>query len=98
MRSHTPKQYKDHLRHLRRLDHLSLVAEDKGQLAAAINSEFRLGQSVGLYVDKKEIKVQDLSAMSKDELIKQINELKDEIPNAKTIQLESTEAEEKLED
>ena len=36
--------------------------------------------------------------MSKDELIKQINELKDEIPNAKTIQLESTEAEEKLED
>ena len=74
------------------------TCEDKGQLAAAINSEFRLGQSVGLYVDKKEIKVQDLSAMSKDELIKQINELKDEIPNAKTIQLESTETEEKLED
>ena len=49
-------------------------------------------------MDKKEIKVQDVSAMSKDELIKQINELKDEIPNAKTIQLESTETEEKLED
>ena len=49
-------------------------------------------------MDKKEFKVQDLSAMSKDQLIKQINELKDEIPNAKTIQLESTEAEEKLQD
>ena len=57
LRDSASKQYKDHLRHLRRLDHLSLVAEDKGQLAAAINSEFRLGQSVGLYVDKKEIKV-----------------------------------------
>ena len=51
---------KDHYRHLRRLDDLSKKAEDKGQLAAAINAEFRLGQSVGLYVDKKEIKVQDL--------------------------------------
>ena len=96
LRDSASKQYKDHLRHLRRLDHLSLVAEDKGQLAAAINSEFRLGQSVGLYVDKKEIKVQDLSAMSKDELIKTINELKDEIPNAKKIQLEATETEEEL--
>ena len=91
LRDSAAKIYKDHYRHLRRLDDLSKKAEDKGQLAAAINAEFRLGQSVGLYVDKKEIKVQDLSAMSKDELIKQINELRDEIPNSKILELEAEE-------
>ena len=65
---------------------LGIIISDKEKICAA-----------GLYIDKKEIKVQDLSAMSKDELIKQINELKDEIPNAKTIQIEASE-EEKLED
>lgn len=91
LRDSASKQYKDHLRHLKRLDSLSQIAEDKGQIAAAINAEFRLGQSVGLYVDKKEIKVQDLSAMSKEELIKTINELKDEIPNSKVLEVEAEE-------
>lgn len=91
LRDSAAKHYRDHLRHLKRLDDLATQAEQKGQLAAAINAEFRLGQSVGLYVDKKEIKVQDLSAMSKEELIKTIEELKDEIPNAKTLQIEATE-------
>lgn len=91
LRDSAAKQYKDHLRHLKRLDDLSQVAEEKGQIAAAVNAEFRLGQSVGLYVDKKEIKVQDLSAMSKEELIKTINELKDEIPNSKVLEVEVSE-------
>jgi len=51
-----------------------------------------------LYVDKKEIKVQDLSAMSKEELIKQINELRDEIPNTKILEIEAEEGEDQLED
>ena len=94
LRDSASKQYRDHLRHLKRLDSLSQLAEDKGQIAAAINAEFRLGQSVGLYVDKKEIKVQDLSAMSKEELIKTINELKDEIPNSKILDVEAEDQEE----
>ena len=98
LRDSAAKAYKDHYRHLRRLDDLSKKAEDKGQLAAAINAEFRLGQSVGLYVDKKEIKVQDLSAMSKEELIKQINELRDEIPNSKVLEIEAEEGNDELED
>lgn len=56
LRDSAAKIYKDHYRHLRRLDDLSKKAEDKGQLAAAINAEFRLGQSVGLYVDKRKLK------------------------------------------
>ena len=83
--------YKDYLRHLKRLDSLSKKAEDKNQLAAAINAEFRLGQASGFYIDRKEIKVQDLSAMTKDELIKTINELKDEIPFEKVIEIEAEE-------
>jgi hypothetical protein len=83
--------YKDYLRHLKRLDSLSKKAEDKNQLAAAINAEFRLGQAAGFYIDRKEIKVQDLSAMTKDELIKTINELKDEIPFEKVIEIEAEE-------
>lgn len=94
LRDSASKQYRDHLRHLKRLDSLSQLAEDKGQIAAAINAEFRLGQSVGLYVDKKEIKVQDLSAMSKEELIKTINELKDEIPNSKILDVEAEDQDE----
>jgi len=94
LRDSASKQYRDHLRHLKRLDSLSQLAEDKGQIAAAINAEFRLGQSVGLYVDKKEIKVQDLSAMSKEELIKTINELKDEIPNSKILEVEAEDQDE----
>jgi hypothetical protein len=70
---------------------LSKKAEDKNQLAAAINAEFRLGQAAGFYIDRKEIKVQDLSAMTKDELIKTINELKDEIPFEKVIEIEAEE-------
>jgi ribosomal protein L29 len=89
LRDSASKQYRDHLRHLKRLDNLAILAEEKGQLAAAINAEFRLGQSVGLYVDRKEIKVQDLSSMSKEELIKTINELKDEIPNSKILEVEA---------
>ena len=94
LRDSASKQYRDHLRHLKRLDNLAILAEEKGKLAAAINAEFRLGQSVGLYVDRKEIKVQDLSSMSKEELIKTINELKDEIPNSKILEVEAEDQEE----
>ena len=45
-------------------------------------------------MDRKEIKVQDLSAMSKEELIKTINELKDEIPNSKILEVEAEDSEE----
>ena len=44
LRDSASKQYRDHLRHLKRLDNLAILAEEKGQLAAAINAEFRLGQ------------------------------------------------------
>ena len=87
MREKGITHYKDFIRHLKRLDGLSKRAEDKGQLAAAINSEFRLGQAAGFYIDRKEIKTQNLSALSKDDLIKSIKELKDELGETKIVEI-----------
>ena len=83
--------FKDYLRHLKRLDILSKKAENKGQYAAAVNAEFRLGKAAGFYVDRAEIKVEDLSAMSKEELIEQIKKLQDEIPQANVIEVPAEE-------
>jgi len=87
MREKGIAHFKDFLRHLKRLDGLSKKAEDKGQMAAAINSEFRLGQAAGFYIDRKEIKTQNLSALSKEDLIKSIKELNDELGETKTIEI-----------
>lgn len=92
MREKGVAHFKDFLRHLKRLDSLSKKAEDKGQMAAAINSEFRLGQAAGFYIDRKEIKTQNLSAMNKEDLIKSIKELGDELGETKVIEI-SDEAE-----
>ena len=83
MREKGIAHFKDFLRHLKRLDGLSKKAEDKGQMAAAINSEFRLGQAAGCYIDRKEIKTHNLSALSKDDLIKSIQELQNELGETK---------------
>jgi hypothetical protein len=87
MREKGIAHFKDFLRHLKRLDGLSKKAEDKGQMAAAINSEFRLGQAAGFYIDRKEIKTQNLSALSKDDLIKSIKELHDELGETKVVEI-----------
>tara|TARA_R100001443_G_scaffold108037_2_gene118233 strand:+ start:151 stop:681 length:531 start_codon:yes stop_codon:yes gene_type:complete len=92
MREKGVAHFKDYLRHLKRLDSLSKKAEDKGQMAAATNAEFRLGQAAGFYIDRKEIKTQNLSAMNKEDLIKSIKELKDELGETKIIEI-SAEAE-----
>ena len=51
----------------------------------------------GFYIDRKEIKTQNLSAMSKEDLIKSIKDLNDELGEAKTIEI-STDATEIIDD
>ena len=92
MREKGVTHYKDFLRHLKRLDGLSKRAEDKGQMAAAINSEFRLGQAAGFYIDRKEIKTQNLSALSKEDLIKEIRSLNHELGENKVVEISAEEA------
>ena len=74
------------------MDNLSDTAEGKGQLAAAINAEFRLGQAAGFYIDRKEIKTQNLSALSKEDLIKEIRSLNHELGENKVVEISAEEA------
>ena len=74
------------------MDNLSDAAEGKGQLAAAINAEFRLGQAAGFYIDRKEIKTQHLSALSKEDLINEIRSLNHELGENKVIEISAEEA------
>ena len=43
--------------HLARLEHLGRLAEENGQLNAAITAEFNRGKVIGLYVDKVDMTV-----------------------------------------
>ena len=85
MREKGVKYYKDYLRHLKRLDNLSDTAEGKGQMAAAINAEFRKGQMAGFYVDRREIKHLGLEGMSREALEKRLAELEQKIGESKNI-------------
>ena len=95
LRDQKSSSYRDYLRHLKRLDTLAQKAEAKGQYAAAVNAEFRLGQAAGFYIDKKEIKVQDLTTMSKDELIEKIKDLQNEMPKENTIDIIAEDSQDK---
>ena len=76
---------KDKLRKYKRFDHLSKKAEDKGQLAVAVNAEFRSGQMADMFVSKSEIKHVGLEGMSRDQLEKRLGELEEKIGEAKNI-------------
>lgn len=76
---------KDKLRKYKRFDHLSKKAEDKGQLAVAVNAEFRSGQMADMFVSKSEIKHVGLEGMSREELEKRLGELEQKIGEAKDI-------------
>jgi len=76
---------KDKLRKYKRFEHLSNKAEDKGQLAVAVNAEFRSGQMAEMFVNKSEVKHVGLEGMSRDELEKRLGELEQKIGEAKDI-------------
>ena len=76
---------KDKLRKYKRFEHLSTKAEDKGQLAVAVNAEFRSGQMAEMFVNKSEVKHVGLEGMSRDELEKRLGELEEKIGDAKDI-------------
>jgi len=79
------KKEKDRLAKYNRFDQLSKKAEEKGQLAAAINAEFRSGQMAGMFVDKKEITHVGLEGMSREQLEKRLEELENKIGESKNI-------------
>jgi phage terminase small subunit len=76
---------KDKLRKYKRFDYLSKKAEDKGQLAVAVNAEFRSGQMADMFVNKLEVTNVGLEGMSREQLEKRLSELEQKIGEAKNI-------------
>ena len=75
----------DKLKKYKRFDHLSKKAEDKGQLAVAVNAEFRSGQMADMFVNKLEVTNVGLEGMSREQLEKRLSELEQKIGEAKNI-------------
>ena len=72
--------------HVRYLGDLRDRAAANNQFSAAINAEKHRGQVGGLYIDRKEVLHAHINAMSKDDLIKRLEELDRETNGAiKTI-------------
>lgn len=66
--------------HVRKLAEIRDIALQNGAYAAAVAAEKHRGAVAGLYIDRKEIKFGMVDQMSKDEVLKEIQKLKDEFP------------------
>jgi phage terminase small subunit len=79
LRTKELNKYADKLRHLKTYDYLQEKAVEKGQIGHAVNAEFRKGQAMGFYIDRKEIKTSSLEGMTRDDLEKRLAELESKI-------------------
>jgi len=79
------KYEKDKLKTYKVFERLRNKAEEKNQLASAINAEFRAGQMAGFFVDKKEINHIGLEGMNREQLEKRLSELERNINENKQI-------------
>jgi hypothetical protein len=79
------KYEKDKLKSYKVFERLRNKAEEKNQLASAINAEFRAGQMAGFFVDKKEINHIGLEGMNREQLEKRLSELEKNINENKQI-------------
>ena len=62
---------------MRDLQRIRDAALDAGAFGAAVQAEYRRGQALGtIYVDRKEIRHGTIDSMSKDEVLKKLNEIK----------------------
>jgi phage terminase small subunit len=79
------KEEKDKLLSYKHYSRLRQKSEDKGQMTAAINAQFRRDQMAGHFVDRKEISHIGLEGMNREQLEKRLEELESKIGEAKNI-------------
>ena len=79
------KYEKDKLKTYKVFERLRNKAEEKNQFNSAVQSEFRMGQLSGFYVDKKEISHVGLEGMSREQLEKRLSELENKLDENKSI-------------
>jgi len=64
-------------RHMKDMQKIRDAALEAGAFGAAVQAEYRRGQALGtIYVDKKEVRYGTIDGMSKDEVIKKLDEIK----------------------
>jgi hypothetical protein len=64
-------------RHMKDLQIIRDKALEAGAYGAAVSAEYRRGQALGtIYVDRKEIRVGTIDSMSKEEVMRKLEELK----------------------
>ena len=73
------------MRSFKVFERLRNKAEEKSQFNSAVQSEFRMGQLSGFYVDKKEISHIGLEGMSREQLEKRLSELENKFDENKSI-------------
>lgn len=71
--------------HVRKLAEIRDIALQNGAYAAAVTAEKHRGQVAGLYVDRKEILHGRLDQMSREDVMKEIEKLKEEFPGLTSI-------------
>jgi phage terminase small subunit len=71
--------------HVRKLAEIRDIALQNGAYAAAVTAEKHRGQVAGLYIDRKEILHGRLDQMSREDVLKEIEKLKQEFPGLSTI-------------
>jgi phage terminase small subunit len=65
-------------RHMRDLQRIRDAAMQAGNYGAAVQAEFRRGQALGtIYVERKEVRYGTIDSMSKEEVMKELERLKD---------------------
>lgn len=64
-------------RHMRDLQNIRDLALQAGAYGAAVQAEYRRGQALGtIYIDRKEIRHGTIDSMSKDEVMRKLEEIK----------------------
>jgi len=64
-------------RHMRDLQTIRDKAIEAGAWSAAVQAEYRRGQALGtIYVDRKEVRIGTIDSMSKEEVMKKLEEIK----------------------
>jgi hypothetical protein len=75
-------------RHMKDLQLIRDKALEAGAFGAAVSAEYRRGQALGtIYIERKEVRIGTIDSMSKDEVMRKLEEIK-RIDVIKTIEVE----------
>jgi phage terminase small subunit len=76
-------------RHMRDLQKIRDAAMDAGNFGAAVTAEYRRGQALGtIYIERKEIRVGLIDSMSKEDVMRRLNEIQQIYGGAPVEQIE----------